>query len=112
MITLYHNSRCSKSRQALELLEKSGEEFRVREYLKDPLSGAELLVLLGKVQEPLGLIVRSKDEKYKELNFDLFSKEAIAKNLATHPELLERPIAEKGDIVVVGRPIENLKKIF
>jgi arsenate reductase len=110
-ITLYHNPKCSKSREALALLQESGAEFTVREYLRDPLSEEELLSLLGKLRGEMSAAVRTKEEKYRELNFSL-NKESIAKNLASHPELLERPIAVKGGLAVVGRPIENLKEII
>jgi arsenate reductase len=108
--TIYHNPRCSKSRETLALLEQHGIRPTIVEYLKDPLTEAELLALMETL-EPASL-VRTKEEKYLELRFELDDKNIVAKELARHPELLERPIVVKGKKAVIGRPPENVKKLF
>lgn len=108
-ITLYHNPRCSKSREGLALLESAGVALEVVEYLKNPPTEKELLKLLELVDDPAA-IVRVKEPSYSK--FDLTDKRAIARELARHPELLERPIAVKGSVAVVGRPPENFKKLL
>ncbi|MGE3262067.1 MAG: arsenate reductase (glutaredoxin) [Bacteriovoracia bacterium] len=110
--TIYHNPRCSKSREALALLEAEGIKPKVVEYLAEPPSETELLLLISILDAPFASLVRSKDEKYRKLNFDLSTKESVAKHLALHPELLERPIVVKNNRAVLGRPPENIKKLF
>jgi arsenate reductase len=108
--TIYHNPRCSKSRETLALLEQNGIKPTIIEYLKDPLNESELLGLMETL-DPASM-VRSKDDKYLELRFKLDDKKTVAKELARHPELLERPIVVKGKKAVIGRPPENVKKLF
>lgn len=108
--TIYHNPRCSKSRETLLLLEQNGIQPTIIEYLKDPLKETQLLELMETL-EPASL-VRTKEEKYLELRFKLDDKKTVAKELARHPELLERPIVVKGKKAVIGRPPENVKSLF
>lgn len=114
MITIYHNTRCRKSREGLEILENSGEEVNVREYLKDTLTEGELKSLLKKLNLTPIQLIRKNEKKWKE-NYkgkDLSDLELI-KIMTEHPELIERPIVETEDAAVVGRPssqIENLIK--
>lgn len=112
-VTLYHSPRCSKSREALELLRKRGIEPRVIEYLKTPPSAAEigaLLKLLGKRPRD---IIRTKEAVYKEAGLDDPKKSdaAVIALIAKHPILLERPIAVAGKKAVIGRPPEDVLKI-
>ena len=113
MFTIYHNPRCRKSREALTLLENTGKEIEIRQYLKSPLSIDELKRLLSKLQlRPMEIIRKSesifKDQfKGKELTDD----EWIA-ILARHPILIERTIVLKGQNAVIGRPIENISGIL
>ncbi len=109
---IYHNPRCSKSRQTLELLESNGIEPEVIEYLKNPLSESEVLALLGKLNSNPQSLVRTKEDVFKENNFDIDSAEAIAKVIAKHPKLMERPVVVKGDQAVLGRPPENIKSLL
>jgi len=111
-LTLYHNPRCSKSREALSLLETACVKPKIVEYLKEPLSEAELLSLMEKLQGPLEAIVRSKEESFKEHPFSLTDKQTIARELSRHPELMERPVLVKGDKAVIGRPPEKVKELL
>ena len=110
MITLYHNPRCSKSRQALTLLQEHGIEPNVRLYLENPPTTAELKKLLVKLGIGARDLLRTGEDVYKELNLndERLSDTALIKAMAAHPKLIERPIAIKDDQAVIGRPPENL----
>lgn len=113
MITIYHNTRCRKSREGVEILENSGKDFRIREYLKDTLSEKELKELLLKLEiTPLELV--RKNEKLWKENYkgkDLPDDE-IVKIMAKHPGLIERPIVETEDSAVIGRPSTQIETII
>lgn len=108
-LTLYHNPRCSKSRQTLELLRSRGIEPRIVEYLKTPLlpdEVAHLIDLLG--IEPHALL-RTKEKAYGEAGLSATSDRAtIVAALARYPVLLERPIVVHGNRAAIGRPPENV----
>ncbi|NBW27048.1 MAG: arsenate reductase (glutaredoxin) [Flavobacteriaceae bacterium] len=113
MIQILHNSRCSKSRQCLALIENTGNKFEVIKYLENRLNVLELTELISKVGiAPIDL-VRKKEkmwiENYKNKN--LSSKELI-KIMVQNPILIERPIVINGEKAVVARPIENALKII
>jgi arsenate reductase len=107
---LYHNPRCSKSREALALLEAAGIKPVIIEYLKTPPSEADLLSLMKTI--PPASLVRAKEESFREKPFALEEKSAVAKELSRRPELLERPILVRGDRAVIGRPPEKVKELF
>ena len=108
-ITIYHNPRCSKSRQALALLRERGIEPEVVEYLKTPLSAKRVEKLIGLLGiEPHDLL-RRREAPYKELGLAPgCSAKAVAKAIAQHPILMERPVVIAGDLAAVGRPPENI----
>lgn len=114
--TLLHNPRCSKSRQGLEILQKSGKEFSVIEYLKE---GQTLdFDNLKKIRNMLGgdimQMVRRKEKFWKEEGIDLssLSEAEILEILLTFPRGIERPILIKNDKkAVIGRPPENFLKL-
>ncbi|KFZ38459.1 arsenate reductase [Shewanella mangrovi] len=113
-VTLFHNPRCSKSRQALALLEENGVTVTVVEYLKQPPSEAQVQWLLERLQCSARELMRTKEAEYKEQGLDdvqLTEAQLIAAMVAT-PKLIERPIAINGDKVVVGRPPENVLDIL
>lgn len=109
MIVIYHNPRCTKSREGLEILKSSGKEFKIREYLKEPLSEDELTVLLKKLQlSPLQLIRKNESvwkDEFKSLNLN--DRELIG-IMSKHPKLIERPIVENENNAVIGRPSSNI----
>jgi len=113
MITIYHNNRCSTSRAALELLEKSGKEFQIVKYLEDVPSEEELTNIISLLGiKPIEL-VRTKEDLWKEKFKDKkLSGKSIIKALVKNPKLIERPIVINGDKAVIGRPIENLLEII
>ncbi|HSG65412.1 MAG TPA: arsenate reductase (glutaredoxin) [Gammaproteobacteria bacterium] len=111
---IYHNPRCSKSRAALALLEARGVEPQIVQYLREPPSAGTLRQLLHKLDVPARDIVRTGEDEFKQLSFDLdgASDEEIVGFLAEHPRLLQRPIVELGDAARVGRPPERVLELF
>ena len=113
-IRLFHNPRCSKSREALTLLRERGVEPEVVEYLKQPPSAAEidrLLTLLG--MEPRQLIRRG-EVVYKELGLDdpSLSRAMLIEAMANQPILIERPIAVRGERAALGRPPQKVLELL
>lgn len=112
--TLFHNPRCSKSREALSLLRERGVEPHVVEYLKTPPTAAELEAILAKLGlEPRGLI-RTKEAEYRELGLDApaLSRDELVRAMAEHPKLIERPIFVTEGKAVIGRPPDEVLKIL
>lgn len=109
MITLWHNPRCSKSRQALALLERAGAEVAVRLYLKDAPDLAELEALQAALGLPAIQMMRRGEKAFKEAGL---SKEmddaALRAAMVAHPILIERPVAVKDGKAVIGRPPEDV----
>lgn len=111
---IYHNPRCSKSRQTLELLNEKGIEANVIEYLDTPPNAEELeKILNGLNMEPRDLMRKGQDE-YKALALDdeNLSREELIKAMIENPILIERPIVITDKGIAIGRPIENVKKII
>ncbi|MCA8994032.1 MAG: arsenate reductase (glutaredoxin) [Planctomycetaceae bacterium] len=109
-VRIYHNPRCSKSRQTLKLIEDSGIQPEVILYLDRPPSTRELEGLLKKLGMAPKELMRKGEDVYKELGLakkELTKKEAI-QLLHEHPKLIERPIVVKGDNAILGRPPENV----
>jgi arsenate reductase (glutaredoxin) len=106
-ITLYHNPRCSKSRELLQKLEELGHSVIVRNYITHPLSHDELQRLLCALKGPLSSFVRIKEDAYKAEPFSLDSVEQVLAGLQKQPLLMERPLLETRGEVVVARPIER-----
>lgn len=113
MITIYHNPRCKKSREGLEILEKSDKEFQVVKYLKEELSTKDIENLLRLLDIPAEKLVRKKEKIWKE-NYkgkDLSDKE-IVEAIQQHPKLLERPVVKTDKKAVIGRPPENINALI
>lgn len=113
-VTIYHNPRCSKSRQTLQLLQEKGVEPEVIKYLETPPDAATLRELVKK----LGLdrahdLVRDKEKEYGEAGLSKDSDDdTVIKALASYPKLIERPIVVKGKKAVLGRPPENVLELL
>lgn len=113
-VSIYHNPRCSKSRQTLALLQEQGIEPTVIEYLKDTPSEDGIKELLSK----LGFVsarelMRSKEDVFKELELKNESDEdKLVAAMAAHPKLIERPIVVKGEQARLGRPPEAVLEIL
>lgn len=114
MVTLYHNPRCSKSRDALGLLRDKGVEPEVILYLETPPTAKSLTALLAKLGISARDLLRKSEDAYKELNLanEKLSEAALIKAMVENPKLIERPIAINGDKAVIGRPPENVLTIL
>ncbi len=114
-ITLYHNPRCSKSRQTLQLLEERGIQPTVIRYLDQPPSVEELEGLLSKLglDDPRQLM-RKKETEYKALGLDdpALPRQKLLEAMHQHPKLIERPIVVHGEKARIGRPPENVLDIL
>jgi arsenate reductase len=113
-VTIWHNPRCSKSRQTLELLKSKGVEPTVREYLKQPPSKAEIEKLIAQVGGDPRELIRDGETEFKSLKMrkaDL-TKADIVKAIAEHPVLLQRPIVVKGTHAAIGRPPEAVLAVL
>lgn len=110
-LTIYHNPRCSKSRQTLGLIEAAGQTPEIILYLETPLSASEIKTLLSKLgfDDPRELM-RKGEAIYKELGLrDEPRAEALISAMAQYPKLIERPIVVKGARAVLGRPPEKVE---
>jgi len=116
MFTIYHNSRCSKSRQTLALLEENAQESQhkitIVEYLKTPLTHDEIKQLLLQLDcSPLQMM-RIKEPEFTEKNLKGADEETLINAMANTPKLIERPIVSNGSTAVIGRPPENILAFF
>jgi arsenate reductase len=111
-VTIYHNPRCSKSRETLKLLEDNGVTPVVIEYLKTPPSIAELTAILAKLGKSAHDIVRKKEAAEAGIDVKTLSESALIAALAAHPAAIERPIVIKGDKAALGRPPESVLAIL
>ncbi|HLR17358.1 MAG TPA: arsenate reductase (glutaredoxin) [Alcanivoracaceae bacterium] len=113
-VTIYHNPRCSKSRETLSLIEEQGITPTIVKYLEDTPSEAALTTLV----EQLGLekahdLVRTGEAEYKEAGLSAASDDAtVMAAMAKFPRLIQRPIVVKGDQAVLGRPPENVLELL
>jgi arsenate reductase len=108
--TIYHNPRCSKSRQTLALLEEQGLEPIVVEYLKDPLDAKAIGGLLSKLKLPAKDLIRKKDHAILGLEAT-DDEETLIGRMADHPKIIERPIVVVGKQARIGRPPERVLEI-
>lgn len=110
MFTIYHNPRCSKSRETLELLQQHSQQIEIIEYLKSPPSVAELQQILAKLGISARQLIRNKEDEYQQLGLadtSLTDAQLIAAMVA-QPKLIERPIVVCGNKAVIGRPVSNV----
>lgn len=109
MTTIWHNPQCSKSREALALLEERGEKIEVVKYLDSSLSRQDIEVLLKKLGVSARELMRTKEDIYKELGLSDVEEEAkLIDAMVEHPKLIERPIIIQGNRAVIGRPVERV----
>ncbi len=109
--TIFHNPRCTKSRQTLALLQARGVDPDVVLYLDSPPDAAALRDLLSKLDLPASALVRKKE--HRELGLDpTDDDDELVRRMAAHPRIIERPIVVRGDRAVLGRPPENVLKLL
>lgn len=113
-VVIYHNPRCSKSRETLALLEGKGVKPKIVEYLKEPPSAAELKAILKKLGLTPRELMRRKESPYAALKLDnpKLSDDALIKAMVENPVLIERPIVVNGAKAALGRPPEDALKIL
>ncbi len=111
---IYHNPRCSKSRQTLAIIVAAGTTPSIVSYLNGGLSEAEVKDLLSKLGVTARAVIRKGEDAYKTLGLDKlhFSEEELIAAIVKHPKLLERPIVVKGSSAIIGRPPENVLALF
>ncbi|MDE2998975.1 MAG: arsenate reductase (glutaredoxin) [Gemmatimonadota bacterium] len=113
-VVIYHNPRCSKSRQTLSLLRSRGIEPRIVEYLKTPPDEKTLSGILLKLGIRPADLVRTKEDEFRELGLKDKANDpaALIRVMTEHPILIERPIVVNGDRARVGRPPEDVLEIL
>ncbi len=108
-VTIWHNPRCSKSRNSLALLEEKGIEAEVVKYLDTPPTKEALRTLLSQLGISAKELMRTKEDAYKVLGLkDVDDEEKLIAAMVENPKLIERPIVIKDGKAVIGRPIENV----
>lgn len=113
-LTIYHNPRCSKSRQTLALIQEKGIEPEIVLYLQNPPTIKELAEILKKLDINARNLLRKGEQEYKTLklaNTDLCEQQLI-EAMSKHPKLIERPIVVKAEKAVLGRPPENVLSLI
>ncbi len=114
MITIYHNPRCSKSRETLTLLKERNLEPQVVLYLEHPMSTTTLRGLLKKLDCSARDLIRTGDPLYRELQLrdSSLTEAQLLEAMTAHPILIERPIVVNGERAIVGRPPHNVLAIL
>jgi len=113
-VTIYHNPRCSKSRQALALLEEQGADIETVEYLRTPPDHATVRSLANRLGVDVRELLRTGETEYAELGLGdpSLDETRLINAIVDNPILLQRPIVLSGDKAVIGRPPENVLALF
>ncbi len=112
-VQIWHNPRCSKSRNAVALLEEEGVEAEVVKYLETPHTNDEIKSLLKMLNISARELMRTKEEIYKELGLkEVDDEEKLIAAMVENPRLIERPIVIKDGKAAIGRPIENIIELI
>jgi len=112
-VTIWHNPRCSKSRNAVALLDEQGVEAEVVKYLDTPPTKEEIVDVLRMLGLSARELMRTKEDIYKELGLkDISDENALISAMVKNPKLIERPIVIKDGKAAIGRPIENIVEIL
>ena len=114
MSRLFHNTRCSKSRGALELLRERGVEPELVYYLETPPDAAQLRELLAMLGLPPRALLRTGEVEYTQLGLDdpAVTDDQVIAAMAAHPRLIERPVFVHGGRAVIGRPPERVLELL
>ena len=112
-VTIWHNPRCSKSRDSFKLLEEKGIDAEVIKYLDTPPTKEELKEVLKMLGIAPRELMRTKEDIYKELNLDEETgDEKLIEAMVANPKLIERPIVIKDGKAVIGRPLEKVIELI
>ncbi len=111
---IFHNPRCSKSRQTLAILEEHNLEVVVIKYLDNPPSEEKIRELLAELNLDIRGIIRTGEQEYKEFGFDdnTLSDDELISKLTKHPKVMQRPIVSHNGRAIIGRPPENVLDII
>lgn len=113
MITIYHNPRCSKSRESIAFMEQQGVAYKIIKYLDANLSYDDINALLQKLNYSPIELVRTKDAFWQENFADKnLSDEEIIEAMVTYPKIIERPVVVNGSKAIVARPTEKIYQIL
>lgn len=113
MITIYHNARCSKSREGVCFLENNNTPFEVVNYLENTPTTEELQDLLKKLAiEPIELVRKKEAIWIENFKDKTLSPSEVIEAMVTYPKLIERPIVVKGDKAVIARPTEKINELL
>ena len=112
-VSIWHNPRCSKSRNAMTLLEEKGVDVDVVKYLDTPPTKEELIKLLKMLGMSARELMRTKEDIYKELGLkDVHDEDMLIDAMVANPKLIERPIVIKDGKAAIGRPIDNIVELL
>lgn len=113
-VTIYQKPTCSTCRQAVQLLKENGKPFTAINYYEKPFTKAKLKNLLKKAGLSPKDILRTKEDIYRDLGLakKTLSDDEWLDILITHPDLIQRPIVEKGEKVILARPAESVKELL
>ena len=112
---LYHNPRCSKSRQTLAIIEESSVAFKLVEYLKNPLDEDQILDVLTRLQGGPASLVRTQDAGFSDVGVDvveLSNPLVVASVLANNPRFMQRPLYDDGSVALIARPPELVSSLL
>lgn len=114
MYTIYHNPRCSKSRQTLAIMNENNVDLKIIKYLVDPPTAKELEGISGKLTISPMDFIRKKESVFTELGLNNYngSDFELCEIMSNNPKLIERPIVVKGNRAIIGRPPENVLQLF
>lgn len=113
-VTIYQKPTCTTCRQAIQVLRDSGKPFKTVNYYEQPFTRAQLKGLLKKAGLSPRDVLRTKEDDYKELGLAKknLSDDELIDLMITHPDLIQRPIIEKGDRAIVARPADTVRKLL
>lgn len=113
-VTIYHKPTCTTCRQAIQVLKDSGQPFKTVNYYEQPFTRAQLKGLLKKAGLSPRDILRTKEDDYKELGLAKknLSEDELIDMMVKHPDLIQRPIVEKGERAILARPAETVKQLL
>jgi arsenate reductase len=114
MITIYQKPTCSACREAVKLLEASGEPYQAVNYYEQPFTKSQLKGLLKKAGLTARDILRAKEDIYKRLKLagSAHSEDQLIDLMLKHPDLIQRPLVEKGEKVILARPAETVRRFL
>ncbi|MBU0631913.1 arsenate reductase (glutaredoxin) [bacterium] len=112
-LTIWHNPKCSKSREALEILNEKGVDAEVVKYLETTPTKEEIKEVLAKLNISARELMRTKEDVYKELGLkDVSDEEKLIEAMVQNPKLIERPVVITDNKAVIGRPPEKILEIL